>query len=560
MLLLSFMSLLLSVPNQQVVSPYPATSTSLVIKADKVACNQAPPIVQNNQVLLPIEMIQKYFDPTILWDEKLRRVVTTSQTKVVKLKLNSRTAIVNNKPLQMKVSSKNVFGHIYIPITYLSDVYGIDIKYHKPKNVVVIDYKNKIPRTAKVTKMVASVRKSIFAASPIVQNLKLGEELKVFNANENWYKVRSEQGIVGYIQRSDTILEPLVLAKKPKPKNTKLVLAWHQSTNSQSINKVNGLDILSPTWFSISDSHGTVKSRASYDYVKKAHKYGYKVWALFSNSFSPIITTDVLNNGLLRDKVIKQIVYYAKLYHLDGINIDFENMHIEDKDAFSQFVRELTPLLRNQGQVVSVDIGTPDGGEFFSMCFDRKALSNVVDYVALMTYDQHWSNCPYSGSVAQYSWVEEKLQRTLDDVPASKLLLGIPFYIRGFKEEFNPDGTKKVTQYAVFTIDSARAEVKSNHADLRWDNESGQYYAEYSKNNATYKLWLEDAKSINLKSSLVQKYNLAGVAAWEKGYENPEVWKVIKSNIKDKKSYTQWANANKTLYSQLINSHYVSQR
>jgi len=317
---------------------------------------------------------------------------------------------------------------------------------------------------------------------------------------------------------------------------------------------------MSPTWFYVSDENGTVKNRgANLEYVKKAHQCGYKVWALVTNSFSPIISSRVLNDGALRDKVINQIVDYAKAYDLDGINIDFENMRMKDREMFSQFVRELAPVLRAQGMVVSVDVGAPYGSEYFSGCYDRKALAEIVDYVALMTYDQHWNNCPYSGSVAQYSWVEDKLQATLEEVPPEKLLLGIPFYTRGWKEELDVNGSTKITQYGVFTMEAARAEVKANNASVRWDNESGQYYAEYSKDNAVYKIWLEDENSVNLKSSLVHKYNLAGVAIWQKVYGKPEAWNVLKTNLQKYRSYEEWIKGNKALYSRL-NRFYLSKR
>ena len=168
-----------------------------------------------------------------------------------------------------------------------------------------------------------------------------------------------------------------------------------------------------------------------------------------------------------------------------------------------------------------------------------------------MTYDQHWSTCSYSGSVAQYSWTEDKLQATLEEVPSSKLLLGLPFYTRGWKEELDSNGSTKAAQYKVFSMKDAKTEVKTNNADVSWDNESGQFYAQFSKDNAIHKIWLEDDTSINLKSSLVHKYNLAGVAIWEKTYATPDIWKVLTKNLQNTQSYEAWIKNNKELYSRL---------
>ena len=566
MLVAILMALFFSVPNQQIGSPYPNNTTALVIKADIINCSNTPPIVEKKQALLPIDIVKKYFDPNLFWDEKLHRIVITSKNKVVKMNLNSNTISVNNKLLPCVVPAKSINGTIYIPINFLKNIYGINITINNDLNVIVIDYNHKTSRQGQVIQLISQIRKNKLISSPIVKKLMFGDKLEVFAAYKDWYKVRSKEGIIGFIEAQYVQLTPNVASKsKTKPGSLKdvhtqkLSLAWDQSLNIDSINKIDGLQILSPTWFSVSDINGTVKSKANINYVKKAHQSGYKVWALFSNSFSPIISSRILNDGLLKDKVINQIVTYAKTYNLDGINIDFENINLKDKDMYSQFVRELAPMLRAQGKVVSVDVGTPDGSENFSRCFDLKALADAVDYVALMTYDQHWSTCSYSGSVAQYSWVEDKLQATLKKVPSTKLLLGLPFYTRGWKEDIDSSGSTKATQYKVFSMKGAKTEVKINNAEVRWANESGQFYAQFSKDNSIYKIWLEDNDSINLKSSLVYKYNLAGVAIWEKTYATPDVWEVLKKNLHKTRSYAGWIKDNTELYSRQ-NTYFLSKR
>ncbi|MGE5330003.1 MAG: glycosyl hydrolase family 18 protein [Deltaproteobacteria bacterium] len=563
MLVSILISLFLTIPYDKIDISYTRDdTTALVIKADIIDCKNTPPIVKGDQVLLPIDIVKKYFDPNLFFDDKMDRVVITNKDNVLKMKPDSNIIYVNNKPFKSIISPTVVKGKLYLPINFLKNIYGISINVNSNYNIVAIDYKQEIHTEGRVMQLLPPVRKNKFASSPIIKVVKLNDTLEVFDAYKDWYKVRTKEGLVGFIGKSNLQLITIV-SSEPKNKTyalkdirtPKISLAWDQMLNVNNVNKIDGLQIISPFWFYVSDENGTVNSKASDEsmkaYVKKAHQEGYKVWALFSNSFSPVISSSILNDGTLKDKVINQIVSYANTYALDGINIDFENMYNKDKDMFTQFVKELAPILRAKGKIISVDVGAPSGYANIWGCCDAKALSQVVDYVALMTYDQHWSNCPYSGSVAQYSWVEDKLQAALEEVPSSKLLLGIPFYARGWREEADSSGAIKVTQYKVFSMNGAVNEVKTNNAKVRWDDESGQLYAEYNKDNAVHKIWLENEDSINLKSSLVQKYNLAGVAIWEKSYAKPEVWGVLKKNLQQEKSYATWIKNNKALYAKI---------
>ena len=205
-------------------------------------------------------------------------------------------------------------------------------------------------------------------------------------------------------------------------------------------------------------------------------------------------------------------------------------MYLKDKDLLTQFVRELYPIFREKGMMVSIDITPISTSENWSLSLDRKRLSQAVDYVMLMAYDQHWASSPVAGSVAQYSWVEESLIKVLEEVPNYKLVLGIPFYTRLWKLE-QTDAGEQVSSQAL-SMETANDFIKENNIELEWDEESGQYHGETIKEGITYKIWIENAKSLKLKSSLVNKYDLAGIASWRKGFETEEVWPAISNMIK----------------------------
>jgi len=548
-------------PNQNVVPAFEESRLYLVLESEVL---KDEPKIIDGEVCLSLETIKQYIDPYIYWDEALQKVTITTKDRVIRMKTDSLSAYVNNEPVELNIPVTIADDKVYVPIEFLSDFYGIEVNYIKESNVVTIDFKSSVQQIAEPIDEDAVVRKDRSVKSPILKRLNEDMEsedvpkLRIFEEYEKWYKVRTEERIVGYIQKKHVVVKKVVVTRIPeeytgnvawRPQNGKISLVWHMMYNGipdlTQIGEMKGLDVISPTWFQLANAEGDLINRASAKYVEWAHKRGYQVWALFSNTFNDVkMTGDFLNNTDSRDNAIRQLLSYAALYDLDGINIDFENINIEDKDALTQFVRELTPLLKEQGLVVSMDIGVPDGSENYSLCYDREAIGQIVDYVMVMTYDQHWSTSPKAGSVAQLKWVESKLVRTLESIPREKLLLGLPFYTRLWKEETDSNGAIKVTHVEAPSMEKARAIIEENDAQVVWDDESGQFYAEFEKDGAKYKIWIESAESINLKSSLAQKYNLAGVAAWKRGDETPDIWEVLSRNLEEYKSYNEWQEAN----------------
>lgn len=291
------------------------------------------------------------------------------------------------------------------------------------------------------------------------------------------------------------------------------------------------MDIVSPTWFAVVDETGLVRSNADADYVKNAHANGYKVWALVTNSFNPALTHQILTNDAAQENIAKQLLQYAETYQLDGINIDFENIYDYDKDRFVGFVEKLSKTLRAHNLVVSIDITIPSNTPNWSKCYDRQRLGAAVDYVMLMTYDEHWSKSPKSGSVASLPWVENGVKNTLSFVPKEKLLLGIPFYTREWQE--TTDELGKVTVKAkTMSMAAVQKTIDAYNLQPVWLPDLGQHYVEYEKNDVLHKIWIEDAQSIALKAELVQKYDLAGAASWRKGFEAHHIWNVLNNALR----------------------------
>lgn len=317
-------------------------------------------------------------------------------------------------------------------------------------------------------------------------------------------------------------------------KNEKVNLTWQyvsqRTPDMSSTTKLPGVNVLSPTWFTLINESGDIKSIADVNYSNWAHNNGYQVWALVDNQFDKEMTSKLLANPVARKRAIDSLIKYAKDYKLDGINVDFENMYTRDRDLFTLFVKELYAKTKPLGITLSVDVTVIVSSSNWSNCYDRKALAQVSDYIALMAYDQHWAGSPVSGSVAQITWVENHLKKVLLEVPKEKLLLGVPFYTRVWKEQLDANKNLVVTSSAV-SMQTAERLVAENKAVKNWDAASGQYFATYVKDGATYKIWLEDERSIKLKVDLVNKYGLAGASSWRMGFEKPTIWTVISASL-----------------------------
>lgn len=497
---------------------------------------------------LPLSFIQEYADPAIVYENETDSVILTTKDRVVRMKTEALTAMVNEKPMQLQFPVVKEGEDIYVPIEPFKDYYGLliveaentgNIVIHKRGDNVqwgVADTKNKERPVA--------IREQPDVKSPIVADLLQDGEVMIWSEQRGWYRVQLPDGITGYARKQDVALSrvetiqlaPAAKAPMPwRPVGGKINLTWEQvvtrNPDTSKIAPMPGLNVISPTWFHLQDGEGRLQNLADASYVRWANGQDIQVWALFSNSFDPQLTSEALSTYDRRMRMTQQLLAFAQMYGFQGINIDFENVYLKDKDKLTQFVREMTPLLHEQGLVVSIDVTIKSTSENWSMFYDRPVLSDIVDYMIVMTYDEHWAASPISGSVASLPWVERGVRQLLTEekVPASKLVLGVPFYTRIWTEE-TKNGKTNVSSRAVFMEAPARIMLEKGLKPV-FSQATGQHYVEYSEGGKLNKIWLEDATSMKARIELVKTYDLAGVASWRRGYETPDIWQVIKETL-----------------------------
>ncbi len=241
------------------------------------------------------------------------------------------------------------------------------------------------------------------------------------------------------------------------------------------------------------------------------------------------ITSKILNSYELRQKLIEEIINKCVKYKLDGINLDFENMKQEDKDMYSRFIIELAPRLKEIGLVISVDVTAPDGGETWSMCFDRNVIGDVADYIVFMAYDEYGVSSTKPGTTSGYDWIKLNLNKFLETekIKSEKIILAVPFYTRVWTT--NSEG--KIISRNTVNMKNIDKVLPSN-VQKQWDNNLKQNYVEYEDGKNKKQIWIEDIDSLKEKLSLISQNSLAGVASWQKDMEQEEVWKIIEENLK----------------------------
>lgn len=484
--------------------------------------------------------IYNFFDNTIIYDENYNQVVTTSSTKIASLPIDSKQIQVNSSNTTIKAGAIILDEVAYVPISELDEVYNIKTTYVESEDLVYIDSLDREQQTATLKKD-SSIKYKPTIISATLAKAKQGDTLTIANRSDypvpnGWTRVRTENGTLGYIQ-TGKLNEFKTIREKAEEKakiEGPISLAWDYYSEYVSAptrtGKITGVNVVSPSFFymtkySTTNVYENVENEGI-AYVNWAHGNGYQVWPMFTNS-NMSETSKMLSDYKSRENVINQIIKYIKQYNLDGINIDFEGMYETDKDNFSRFLIEIRPRLNEIGAVLSVDVTAPDGAPEWSLCYDRYTIGKVADYVMFMAYDQYGVSATKAGTTAGHNWVEANVKKFLgqEEVKAEKIILGIPFYTRVWKEN-NGNVTSNVVN-----IGNVNNVIPSD-ATKTWDEDLQQYYVEYKKGGATYKIWVEDEKSIEAKLDLVSKYNLGGAAYWEYDRATNSIWNLIESKIK----------------------------
>lgn len=508
------------------------------VKGDEVALilnyqkQEVKGIDQNGRIYLPVGWVNDHLNERFYWDNNEKKLVYALPEKIVYA--NAETVGAGGQKLLLDTKS-GVYLDLGLVLNYT------DIRVHaydkgEYKRVFVENGQDPI-KTAAV-KRNGKLRVKGGVKSPVITEVVKGESVTVLEQMEKWTEVMTVDGHIGYMVSSKLKglreEKPVSTFQAPVYKNIsldkKITMVWHQVTlpaangaMDQLLSGTKGVNVIAPTWFTLSDNNGNYESLASKSYVEKAHQKGIQVWAVVDN-FSKKVTKNVQSEVLLsktsvRQKLIKNLMKEADTYGFDGFNLDFESLKTEAGVHYIQFIREMSVACRNKGLVLSVDNYVPTAS---SGHYNREEQGIVADYVVIMGYDEHYAGGE-PGSVSSLGYVENGIRDTLAVVPKEKVINGVPFYTRLWTVNEKDD---KVSSKSL-GLSAAGKWVADNQVSLDWKADVGQYYGEKESAGTKSFLWMEDARSLGLKMDLIKKYQLAGVAGWRLGLETPDIWDAI---------------------------------
>ena len=507
--------------------------TVIINNQDVTDSMKANPYVGDNDVIyVSTKDIANFFDHNIYYDNVYNQILTSSETKLAALPIDEKEMYVNSSKVKISGSATEKDEMFYLPFSEMDDVYNIQVNYYASTNTLTVDSLDKEQKKGNASKDVdIKYRPTIF--SKTVDTVKQGNSVIVIaQRDDGWIKVRTNNGQIGYTKDVTNIYTVRENMEDKKQVDGKISLVWDYYTvyaPDRSGTTIDGVNVVSPSFIELEEmGKGEIIDKIGadgQDYINWAHQNGYKVWAMVSNNSYYETTTEILNDYKLREKFINNVVNAALQYNLDGINLDFEYVLKSNKDVYTRLIIELAPRLKEYGKVLSVDVTAPDGSDDWSECYDRNEIGKVADYVVFMAYDQYGSTSSKAGTTAGADWVDLSVDKFInrDEVPAEKIILGMPFYTRIWEESDELDSD------AIY-MSSVEKYIPAG-VTKEWKDDVKQYYVEYEKNGATYKMWIEDERSLNAKFDIMDKYNLAGAGYWQKGFEDDSIWNLVKQRI-----------------------------
>ena len=484
-------------------------------------------IISGEEGYLPLDVVNTYLNQRYYWDAENQQILYATPSEVTSM------------PASSEVGSQVWLreGAVYLSLSYIRQYTDLDAYIYDNPNRIAIQYQFSDVNTV-TAKKDTYVRFRGGIKSEVLAKVKKGAVLILMEELEDWNQVATMDGYIGYVQKK-AVSEPekktferefsreeynYIAMEQP------VNMVWHQVTNmeanagfAEATANMTGVNVISPTWYSIVDNEGNISNIASSDYVNQAHEKGLQVWGLVDNFSENISTTEILSRTSTRQNLVRQLVDAALEAGLDGINIDFEYLEEAVGIHFLQFLRELSVETHKNNLVLSVDNPVP---EDFTSHYDRAEQGRVVDYVIIMGYDEHYVGSEEAGSVASLPWVEQGIKDTLAEVPAERVINAVPFYSRLWKTLAGTLSSEAIG------MGQAQEVVAKYNVETYWDKNTSQNYGAFENEGAEFQIWIEDAQSIAEKVKLSSQYNLAGVAAWKLGFESSDVWQAISDNLK----------------------------
>ncbi|MBS7528177.1 hypothetical protein KHM83_15930 [Fusibacter paucivorans] len=380
--------------------------------------------------------------------------------------------------------------------------------------------------------------KALFTGPDFVEKIETNQTVYAQAIDDAVAMVVTKSGNVGYISLDAVAFHETEMVEQNKTEPVHMIWEYvgQHNPNVNKITNLVGINVVSPTWYEMEDAFGNFTDKSGDRYLEWAKEQGYEIWPLITNRFDPDLTHEFLASSDARMNFIEQIVSISLAKNYDGINIDFENIYLEDRDALSNFINELSWYLKPLDITLSMDVTVIAESDNWSKCFDRAVLGRIVDYLVVMTYDEYWSSSPISGPVASYDWAERSLKVIAELVPSEKMIMGIPLYTRVWSEKPNAEAIDQMSvSSTAIGIATQDALIEEKGLSPTWSDIDRLYFVSYVEDDLIKKIWIENIETIVHKIKLSESMSLGGYAFWRRGFEAENFFRTLQTELNAEK-------------------------
>ena len=303
---------------------------------------------------------------------------------------------------------------------------------------------------------------------------------------------------------------------------------------------IDQITIIAPQAYSVNDD-GVVWGEPDIRVLRLASEHDRGVMPLIVNpGFDADMLHALLSSDAARARAIQTMVEECRRHGFMGIQFDFENLNLTDKDAFTRFYREAAQALHEAGFKISVAVvhrlddlpgPTPYHGWLFEQWragYDLQALGEIGDFVSIMSYSQHTRRTP-PGPQAGIPWVRDVIEYFLEFIPANKLSLGIPLWSQHWFTSWEEDLLPELARSYSRSLSYREAIGLLERRGVRpmWSDDHKVSFSFFSNAGVFEWVFLEDAQSFQAKIDVMEEYGLRGFSAWVLGREDPGIWQVL---------------------------------
>jgi len=313
---------------------------------------------------------------------------------------------------------------------------------------------------------------------------------------------------------------------------------------------VDKIDILVPAWYSV-DADGLVSGGPNPEVLEVAKQHHVPVMPIVANAnFNQQDFHELSSEPLKYDQMLTFLLRACKENGYVGFQFDFENVHWTDQEQLTRMVRSVANEFHKENLLLTIATvpnapGAPGEGGFSAWIYENwrgayslQSLAEYVDYICLMTYDQHtrWTT---PGPVAGWKWTTENLEYALKRVPPQKLSLGIPLYgyhwyagtpVKGTQQAGFPPTDKPNPSADYISTNDALDLAKAYGGHVQWDDTDRYAWFFFYRDDMREWIFFTDTRTFQERYALVKQKGLQGFCSWVLGEEDPGIWDLLPSH------------------------------